>query len=132
MTKADGTVIGTPGVHHGVHIPEGSLPGKVWHEPVRWPGGVGALLENGIDFTREIDEMALGDLQHRTKAFNEVKTKHGGRHVDPSAVGAGETAAAEIFADGRRPGGGLEARAGFRRGDFPKGLHRRFAILELP
>src|SRR5690554_8228616 len=44
MAVADGSVIGSPVVHHRIDIPEGGLVGKSRHEPGAGPGLVGTLI----------------------------------------------------------------------------------------
>ncbi len=73
VAVAISAVVGAPGVHHGIDIPEGTFTGQARGEPGRRPGGIGALVEGAVDFLGQLDHETFGDLQGRAEAFDHVE-----------------------------------------------------------
>ena len=62
-------MVRAPIVHHGINIAERAAAGSARHEPGGRPGGIGALIQNGVDFFRQFDRFAFGNLQRRARVL---------------------------------------------------------------
>src|SRR5699024_10683242 len=97
------TVVGAPVCHDAVHIPEGSLPGQVGHEPGGGPGAVGALVQDAVLGLGQRGGVALGNLQHGADTLGNADTQQRDRHLGLGLEVAGESAAAEVLIVGTAP-----------------------------
>ena len=114
VAEAESPVVGAPGVHHRVAVLENALAGQPRGEPGGRPGRIGALVERLVGLFGQFDGPALGDLEHRAKAGDEIHPGHRHRHLAAGDEMRRESAAAEILGNARIPGGGVEALAWLR------------------
>ena len=129
MAVADGTVVGAPVVHDAIDILEAVLRGiEARHEPCGGPGGVSALVEHLVDFRINVGSPALGNLKDGPQTLHEIQASHRHRHAAAREEAAGEAAAAEVVAVGRRPDGVFEDGSLVLVREVPPVFHRRLSL----
>ena len=110
VAVAERAVVGAPVVHHRVDVAERALRRSVAAR-TRWSARWGWCARSRTSWTlaRQLDRPALGDLQHRAQALDQVQADMVTGMPPRGDEVRGEAAAAEVLGDGRVPGGGLEA-----------------------
>ena len=76
----------------------------------------------------QLDAPALGNLQYRTNALDDVHAGHGKRHAALGEEAGREAAPTEIFMNRRAPFGGGQAIVCLLLADFPVWFHRWLAV----
>ena len=85
-----------------------------------------------VHVLRNLGDDALGDLENRPQAFDQVQAAHGDRHTATRQELGRPTAATEVFGDARVPSHSVQHALNFLGGDIPEGLDSRFAVSRLP
>lgn len=129
MAIAEGGVVGAPSRHDGIHIPKRPLAGHSRNKPGGGPGGIGAIQQNSIHSRGQNDRTALGKLQGRADAVDDVQPRHGNRHDSLRGELGGEAAASEGPQGSRRPACCLQARGDIGCCQLPPRLHHAVALL---
>ena len=72
VAVVEGSVVGAPVGHDAVHVGESTLAGQIGNKPGGGPGGIGALVEHIVNFSRQLSGVTFSDLDHRTDSFDRL------------------------------------------------------------
>ena len=119
---ADGTVVGTPVIHHRIDILETALARQTRCKPRRRPRAVGTVVDHLKDVWIGIHSPALGNLQNGAYPLHEVQAAHRHRHLAAREEVRRVTTTAEVTTIGGEPRRSGQTLILLLLGDLPEGL----------